>query len=72
MLDQCTLPLTAPACVKRIYTDLAVLSVTPAGFVVHEIVPGVSAADLQAATGAKLIFAPDCGLLVTPDIADAS
>ena len=71
LLDRCTLPLTAPACVKRIYTDLAVLSVTPEGFVVHEIVPGVSPADLQAATGAKLIFAPDCGLLVTPDIADA-
>ena len=71
LLDRCTLPLTAPACVKRIYTDLAVLSVTADGFVVHEIVPGVSQAELQAATGAKLHFAPDCGVLLSPDIADA-
>ena len=71
LLDRCTLPLTAPACVKRIYTDLAVLSVTADGFVVHEIVPGVSQAELQAATGAKLHFAPDCGVLLRPDIADA-
>ena len=71
LLEHCTLPLTAPACVKRIYTDLAVVSVTPAGFVVHEIVPGVSQAELQAATGARLIFAADCGVLTTPDIADA-
>jgi 3-oxoadipate CoA-transferase beta subunit len=69
LLDQCTLPLTAVRCVKRIYTDLAVLSVTDSGLLVHEILPGVSREELQARTGAKLTFAPDCRDLVTPDIA---
>ncbi len=69
LLEKCTLPLTAPGCVKRIYTDLAVLSVTADGFVVHEIVPGTSPAEVQKLSGAKLIFAPDCGPLNAPDIA---
>lgn len=70
LLEHCSLPLTAPGCVKRIYTDLAVVSVTAEGFVVHEIVPGISRGELQAATGAKLMFAPDCGVLAAPDIKD--
>ena len=69
LLERCTLPLTAVRCVKRIYTDIAVLSVTPHGFLVHEILPGISRAALQERTGAKLAFAPDCGDLVTPAIA---
>ena len=69
LLDACTLPLTAVRCVKRIYTDLAVLSVIDSGFLVHEILPGVSREDLQAKTGAKLAFAPECRDLVTPAIA---
>jgi len=69
LLDACTLPLTAVRCVKRIYTDLAVLSVTDSGFLVHEILPGVSREDLQAKTGAKLTFAPECRDLVSPAIA---
>jgi 3-oxoadipate CoA-transferase beta subunit len=70
LLEACSLPLTAPACVKRVYTDLAVLSVGPDGFTVHEIIPGMSQAELQAATGAKLIFALDCGVIAAPDLAD--
>ena len=69
LLDACTLPLTAVRCVKRIYTDLAVLSVIDSGFLVHEILPGVSREGLQAKTGAKLTFAPECRDLVTPAIA---
>ena len=69
LLEACTLPLTAVRCVKRVYTDIAVLSVTPQGFLVHEILPGISREDLQRRTGAPLAFAPDCKNLVTPDIA---
>ena len=68
LLEACTLPLTAVRCVGRIYTDIAVLSVTPTGFLVHEILPGVSRDDLQSRTGAPLSFAPDCRALVTPAI----
>jgi len=69
LLDICSLPLTAVRCGKRIYTDLAVISVTDGGFLVHEILPGVSREELQAKTGATLSFAPDCRDLVTPEIA---
>jgi 3-oxoadipate CoA-transferase beta subunit len=69
LLPSCTLPLTAVRCVKRIYTDLAVLDVTPSGMIVREMLAGLSEADLRARTGAPLDFAPDCRLLVTPDIA---
>ena len=69
LLEACTLPLTAVRCVKRVYTDIAVLSVTPQGFLVHEILPGISREDLQRRTGAPLAFAPDCKDLITPDIA---
>jgi 3-oxoadipate CoA-transferase beta subunit len=69
LLASCTLPLTAVRCVKRIYTDLAVLDVTPAGLVVREMLAGLSEADLRARTGAPLAFAPDCRPLVTLDIA---
>ncbi len=54
LLASCTLPLTAVRCVKRIYTDLAVLDVTPAGLVVREMLAGLSEADLRARTGAPL------------------
>jgi 3-oxoadipate CoA-transferase, beta subunit len=69
LLETCTLPLTAVRCVKRIYTDIAVLSVTDQGFLVHEILPGISQEALQARTGAKLTFAADCRALETPEIA---
>jgi 3-oxoadipate CoA-transferase, beta subunit len=69
LLPSCTLPLTAVRCVKRIYTDLAVVDVTPAGMVVRDMLAGLSEADLRARTGAPLAFASDCRPLVTPGIA---
>jgi 3-oxoadipate CoA-transferase beta subunit len=68
LLTACTLPLTAPGCVKRIYTDLAVLSVTASGFLVHEIVAGLSRSELQARSGAVLHFSEDCGVLSPPPL----
>jgi 3-oxoadipate CoA-transferase beta subunit len=69
LLASCTLPLTAVRCVKRIYTDMAVVDVTPSGMVVREMLDGLSETDLRARTGAPLAFAPDCRSLATPDIA---
>jgi 3-oxoadipate CoA-transferase, beta subunit len=56
LLPTCTYPLTAAAVVDRVYTDLAVLDVTPDGFVVREMVPGLGRDELQARTGAPLRF----------------
>jgi 3-oxoacid CoA-transferase B subunit len=55
LVERCSYPLTASAIVQRIYTNLAVVDVVPGrGFVVKEIVPGMSLADVQAKTGATL------------------
>jgi len=49
-----TYPLTARRCVTRIFTDLAVISVTAKGLVVEDIAPGLTLADLQNVTEAQL------------------
>jgi len=54
LLQRCTYPLTATRCVKRVYTDLAVIDVTEKGFVVRDMVPGITLADLQALGDAPL------------------
>jgi len=54
LLRRCTYPLTAAACVKRVYTELAVIDVTPRGFVVTDMVPGLTIEELQARTDAPL------------------
>jgi len=51
---RCSYPLTAKAVVKRVYTNLAVLDVTPQGFVVLDMIPGLTLDALQAHTEAKL------------------
>ena len=47
-------PVTGLACVDRIYTDLAVIDVTPQGLVVREIVEGLALDDLARLTGVAL------------------
>ncbi|TPG67478.1 CoA transferase subunit B [Hymenobacter nivis] len=55
LLPACTLPLTGLRCVKKIVTELAVLDVTPDGFVLRERAPGVSVAAIRAATAGRLV-----------------
>ncbi|MEN0005363.1 MAG: CoA transferase subunit B [Bacteroidota bacterium] len=55
LLKACTLPLTGVKCVKKIVTNMAVIDVIPAGFELIERAPGVTVADIQAATEGHLI-----------------
>ncbi len=54
IVARCSYPLTAAACVSRIYTDLAVLAVEPEGLRVLDLAPGLDLASLQALTGQPL------------------
>jgi 3-oxoadipate CoA-transferase beta subunit len=72
LIEACTLPLTAKRCVKRVYTDIAVVDVTPSGFVAREMVEGLSPDELRARTGAPIAIAPDCGTIKAPPLADGA
>ena len=65
---RCGYPLTAPRCVKRAYTNLAVLDVTPEGMVVREMVEDIDFKDLQNMTEAELVLANDWQKLTAPDV----
>jgi 3-oxoadipate CoA-transferase, beta subunit len=60
LLERCTYPLTAARCVDRVYTNLAMIEITPAGLVVERIVDGLDFATLQTSTGAPLTMSPSC------------
>ena len=55
LLNKCTLPITGVKCVKKIVTNLAVIDVTPQGFLLLERAPGVSVEEIKSATQGKLI-----------------
>jgi len=54
IVERCTYPLTGIGCVNRIYTDLAVIDVTPQGLKVVECVDDLSFEELQRLTGVPL------------------
>lgn len=55
LVPECTYPLTGIACVSRIYTDLAILDVTPKGLLVREILADISFEALQELSGVPLL-----------------
>ncbi|SRR5216684_2614947 len=59
ILKKCTLPLTGMKVVDTIVTEMAYIKVTPTGLVLEEVAPGLTAEDVQKATGAKLTVSPN-------------
>ena len=55
IVPACSYPLTGVACVSRIYTDLAVIDITPQGLRVLAMAEGLDFAELQAATAVPLL-----------------
>jgi len=55
ILKKCTLPLTGVKVVDTIVTEMGYMRVTPDGLMLEEIAPGLTAEDVQRATGPKLI-----------------
>jgi 3-oxoadipate CoA-transferase beta subunit len=55
IVERCTYPLTGIGCVSRVYTDLAVIDITPEGLKVVETVEGLTVDELERLTG--LLFA---------------
>lgn len=66
ILNKCTLPLTAPRCVKRIFTEMALIDVTPDGLILREVAPGLDPKTVQSHTEAPLRVAADCKEMNVP------
>lgn len=56
IVEHCQLPLTAVGQVNTIITEMGVMHISPEGIVLSEIHPDYSVAEVQAATGAKLVI----------------
>jgi acyl CoA:acetate/3-ketoacid CoA transferase beta subunit len=59
IVRECKYELTARQCVSLIFTDMAVIEVTPAGLILKEIAPGFTPGEIQAVTEPHLIIARD-------------
>jgi len=55
IVERCSYPLTGVGVVKRIYTDLAVIEITPRGLAADRLVPGLSFDELQRLTRVPLL-----------------
>jgi len=63
ILKKCTLPLTGVKVVNTIVTEMAVIQVTPAGLVLEEIAPGLTADDVQRVTQPTLVVDPNLKIM---------
>lgn len=61
IMQQVDLPITAPTCVSRVITDIAVLDIAPDGVVLREVLAGWSPDEVQQVTDAALTIPADVG-----------
>jgi len=59
IVPRCSYPLTGIGCVRRVYTDLAVLDITAAGVKVVQIFNGLTLTQLQSVTAVPLLAQED-------------
>jgi len=59
LVEKCSYPLTGPGVVSRIFTNLAVVDVTPDGFMVTELAPGITFEEVEEQTGGPIRLAPE-------------
>ena len=59
LLEYCNFPLTGKYCVNMVITDLAVFTISKAGFTLEEIAEGVTLEEITAKTGSPFHVSPD-------------
>ena len=64
IVQKTNMPLTGYHCINYIVTEMGCFHVTPEGLKLFEVAPGVTPEEVQAKTGAKLIFAENMGCMV--------
>jgi 3-oxoacid CoA-transferase len=63
LVPACTYPLTGAGCVEVVVTDLALLRRREGAFVLEEVAPGFSPAEVLALTDMEVELAPEIGVL---------
>ena len=63
LVGTCSLPLTGVRCVDMVITDMAVIQVTDAGFLVTELAAGVTPEQFSAACAGPHSFADDIKII---------
>ncbi|MBV8169221.1 MAG: 3-oxoacid CoA-transferase subunit B [Alphaproteobacteria bacterium] len=59
LVERCAIPVTARGVVKLVITNLGLFQVTPDGFLLREIAPGIAVDQIKAQTAGKLTIPKD-------------
>ena len=68
IVNKCSYPLTSAKCVKRIFTDLAIMSIGDGELIVEGMVEGMTFEELQRRTEPKLRLSSSSNVLVAPNL----
>lgn len=71
IVRECTYPLTALRVVRKVFTDIAVIAVTPSGLVLEEVVEGWTPEAVQERTEPRLSVSPHMGIIVPASLVPA-